>query len=74
MGEDKLNIMAISAHPDDELLFSGTIGMFTDQGHKATMLYMTSGDKGHTTIPPSELAGIREKEVSKACEIVARAQ
>jgi LmbE family N-acetylglucosaminyl deacetylase len=62
--------MGINAHPDDESSYSGTIAKFANEGHDATLVYVTSGDKGHTTIPPNELTRIREKETLNACKIL----
>jgi len=67
---DKLRIMGINAHPDDESCYSGTIAKLVNEGHDATLVYMTSGDKGHTTISPRELTQIREKETLNACKVL----
>jgi LmbE family N-acetylglucosaminyl deacetylase len=68
--DGRLRVMGINAHPDDESMYSGTIARLTSNGHEATLVYMTGGDKGDTRIPPDELIQIREKEAVGACKIL----
>lgn len=68
---DQLRILAVSAHPDDiELRCGGTLARYADMGHHVMMAYATNGDKGHRTIPPVELAQIREKEARAAAAVI----
>ncbi|MFH1985696.1 MAG: PIG-L deacetylase family protein [Pseudomonadota bacterium] len=44
---DKINILAIGAHPDDiEIGCGGTIIKYADQGHSVSLLIMTGGGQG----------------------------
>ena len=67
----KLSILAIGAHPDDmEIRCGGTLAKYANLGHNVTICYVTSGGKGHATIPPEDLVEIREREASNACKIL----
>jgi len=47
---EKMNILAIGAHPDDiEIGCGGTLTKYTDQGHKVFSLVMTDGGEGGET-------------------------
>lgn len=71
---DKLRILAVGAHPDDiEIRCGGTLARYAQDGHHVMMAYATNGEKGHRTIPPAELAQIREAE-SRASAAVIGAQ
>jgi len=64
-------ILAVGAHPDDlELLCAGTLAKYNKQGHTVVMAHMCNGNKGHFTIPPDELADIREEEAKKSAKII----
>ena len=66
-----MKVLVVCAHPDDaEFQVAGTIAKYVKHGHDTTILYITSGDKGHLTIEPQELVKIREKESKKACDIL----
>jgi LmbE family N-acetylglucosaminyl deacetylase len=64
-------ILAISAHPDDETLFSGgTLAMYAQKGHDVYILETTRGEGGEVGEPPltarENLAAFREQEVRQA--------
>jgi LmbE family N-acetylglucosaminyl deacetylase len=66
-----LRVLAIGAHPDDiEIRCGGTLAKYARAGHHVMMGYATNGDKGHTEIPPAELALIREKEARAAAAVI----
>lgn len=68
---DKLRILAVGAHPDDiEINCGGTLALYAQAGHHVMMAYATNGEKGHRTIPPQELAIIREKEARAAAAVI----
>ena len=68
---NKLRVLAVGAHPDDiEINCGGTLARFAGEGHHVMMAYATNGEKGHRTIPPEELAVIREKEARAAAAII----
>ena len=64
------SILAISAHPDDELFAGGTLAMFAEQGHDVTLLETTRGEGGEVGEPPlttqENLGVYREQEARKA--------
>lgn len=68
---EKLRVLAVGAHPDDlEIRCGGTLARFAEAGHHVMMCHATNGNKGHKTIPPDELAQIREKEARAAAGII----
>lgn len=61
---DKINILAIGAHPDDiEIGCGGTLIKYADQGHSVYMLIMTGGGQGGD-------AATRIREQTDASEIM----
>ena len=69
------NILVISAHPDDETLFSGgTLTRYAQQGHAVFILETTRGEGGEVGEPPlttrENLAAFREQEVREAVRIL----
>ena len=67
----QLRVLAVSAHPDDiELRCGGTLARYAEMGHHVMMAYATNGDKGHRSIPPAELAQIREKESRASAAVI----
>ena len=68
---DKLRILAVGAHPDDiEINCGGTLARYAEDGHHVMMAIATNGEKGHVTIPPQELAKIREKEARTSAAVI----
>jgi len=68
-------ILVISAHPDDETLFSGgTLTRYAQQGHAVFILETTRGEGGEVGEPPlttrENLAAFREQEVREAVHIL----
>ncbi len=64
-------ILAVGAHPDDlEILCSGTLACYVQQGAHVTMAIATDGSAGHMIIPPQELAEIRRKEAGEAAALI----
>jgi N-acetylglucosamine malate deacetylase 2 len=64
-------ILAVSAHPDDETLFSGgTLAMYARQNHDVYILETTRGEGGEVGDPPlaerKNLGEVREKEARAA--------
>ena len=69
------SILVVSAHPDDETLFSGgTLAMYAKNGHAVYILETTRGEGGEVGEPPlttrENLAAFREQEVRKAARIL----
>jgi len=66
-----MNILAISAHPDDiELLCAGTLARYAQQGHAIFLAPFTSGNMGDLKVPPSTLARTRKEESEAAAAIL----
>lgn len=64
-------ILAISAHPDDDIIFSGgSLAMYAEQGHSVYILYTTRGQGGEVGDPPlatrENLGAVREQEAREA--------
>jgi len=54
----KLNILAVEAHPDDvELLCSGTLARMAALGHEIAILSLTAGELGSMESPPRLFVG-----------------
>jgi LmbE family N-acetylglucosaminyl deacetylase len=71
MGEKKLRVLTIGAHPDDiEILCAGTLAKYAQAGHQVINCVVTDGSAGHMIIKPPELAKIRQEEARKAAEII----
>ena len=69
--DKKLRVLAVGAHPDDlEIRCGGTLARFAEEGHHVMMCHATNGNKGHISIPPDELAQIREKEARASASII----
>ncbi|NLN27003.1 MAG: PIG-L family deacetylase [Firmicutes bacterium] len=71
MAESKVHIMAVGAHCADVEVASGLlIAKYTMAGHKATIVHLSPGEKGHRTLPPEEYAKQKIEEAHKAAEIL----
>jgi len=70
MGGEKLCVLWVGAHPDDETQVGGTLAKFAMKGHRVVICVISKGEKGHMEIPPDKLAKIRDKEMAKAAEIL----
>jgi N-acetylglucosamine malate deacetylase 2 len=69
-----MNILAVAAHPDDEMDFAGLLSRFADSGHAVTILFTTRGEGGTTGNPPlcerHELGQVREAESRESGAII----
>jgi LmbE family N-acetylglucosaminyl deacetylase len=66
-----LNILAVSAHPDDiEILCAGTLARYAEAGHAVTLAVFTDGSMGDAHVPPATLAPIRHAETEAAAAII----
>lgn len=66
-----MKILAVGAHPDDlEIECYGTLAKYVKKGHKVYVCVVSSGDLGHYTIMPEELAKIRYEEGKAAAQII----
>ena len=68
----KQSIMAIFAHPDDELTVAQLLSYYSRQGHDIRLVIATKGEKGtaaHAKIPAGDsLANVRAREAACACK------
>ena len=68
---EKLQVMAVGAHPDDlELLCGGTLARYADLGHEVVMVHLLTGDKGHYQMTSEQLVKVREKEARAAGAVI----
>jgi LmbE family N-acetylglucosaminyl deacetylase len=66
-----MNVLAIGAHPDDiEILCSGTLALYAQQGHTISIAVFTMGDMGDVLIPPAKLALIRREETEASAAVL----
>ena len=68
-------ILAVSAHPDDGILFAGgTLAMYASQHHEVYLLDTTRGEGGEVGEPPyatkENLGKVREKEERNAAAAI----
>ena len=73
MNANKVDIMVISAHPDDaEFGAAGTVARWTAEGQTVIYVVCTSGDKGTSdrSLTPAKLIAIREAEQRRAAELL----
>jgi N-acetylglucosamine malate deacetylase 1 len=71
MMEKRKHILAISAHAGDQELTAGAaIAKYTIEGHQATFLHLTPGEKGHPRLTPEEYKKQKIEEACKAAEIL----
>jgi len=69
--EEKLNILAVVAHPDDmEILCGGTMAKFSRLGHKVTVCHVCDGGKGSKSHSSEELIKIRHKEALESAKLI----
>lgn len=66
----KLHVIIIGAHPDDPDKVGGTAFKWARLGHDVLMVSLTSGDAGHQSVQPEELAVIRREEARKAGQVI----
>jgi N-acetylglucosamine malate deacetylase 1 len=72
MGENHMNILAISAHPDDmEFCCAGTLLKYKQQGHNVFLALTTSGNQGSSVIKTrEEIGAIREAEALESAKLL----
>lgn len=66
-----MHVLAVGAHPDDvEILCSGTLARFVQEGHRVTIAHASLGDKGHAEIPHDRVATVRREEARAAAATI----
>ena len=68
---DALNVIVFGAHPDDcDISAGGVAALFAQTGHNVKFVSMTTGNKGHHSMKPDELAARRKKEMQDAARVL----
>mgnify|MGYP003881837741 CR=1 FL=1 len=75
MGSDSsmkgIHLVVIGAHAmDAEVMAGGLIAKVTKLGHKATIIHMTRGERGHPFKKPEEFAEQLEQEMVEAARVL----
>ena len=70
---NKLTLMAVFAHPDDEAFGTGgTLAKYAAEGHDVYVVTATRGEAGQIALPdlatPASLPAVREQELRCACK------
>ena len=57
-----MNVMAVFAHPDDEIGAAGTLALHSGKGDRVLLVWMTRGELASQfgDLPPEEVARVRE--------------
>ena len=72
----KLKLMAVLAHPDDESLgFGGTLARYSLEGVETSLVTATRGERGRFFSPdrktePAEVGRVREAELRAAADVL----
>jgi LmbE family N-acetylglucosaminyl deacetylase len=67
--EKKLHVLTLGAHAADQELSAGmVIAKYTRAGHRATILSLTPGEKGHPTLGAAEYASQKVAEAKRCAE------
>ena len=69
MAENReMRILTIGAHAADQELSAGmVVAKYTRAGHKAFMLSLTPGEKGHATLTAEQYAEQKRREAAECC-------
>lgn len=76
MTKDKLKLLAVLAHPDDESLgFGGTLARYSSEGIETCLVTATRGEAGRffslgKSADPSEVGRVREAELRAAAAVL----
>ncbi|MEN6325331.1 MAG: PIG-L family deacetylase [Syntrophomonas sp.] len=66
-----MQVIVFAPHPDDDLIgCGGTMAKHLQQGHKVSIVYMTSGDAGSIKYGKRKMTQIREDEAQKAADLL----
>lgn len=69
--EEKMNILAIGAHPDDvEMNCAGTLAKFAHLGHKVFLATATNGNVGSAVMSKEEIARVRFQEATNSAALI----
>ncbi|MDD2620252.1 MAG: PIG-L family deacetylase [Syntrophomonadaceae bacterium] len=66
-----MQIIVFAPHPDDDLIgCGGTMARHLQQGHKVSVVYMSSGDAGSLKHGKRKMTQIREEEAQNAADLL----
>jgi LmbE family N-acetylglucosaminyl deacetylase len=66
-----MHIACIHAHPDDaEILAGGTLALLAASGNKITIISMTVGDCGSSSLSSKEIPVIRQREAAASAKLI----
>ncbi|PYQ50742.1 MAG: PIG-L family deacetylase [Acidobacteria bacterium] len=66
-----LSVVCVGGHPDDpETGCGGTLAAYAELGHRATVVYLTRGERGIPGRSLAEAAAIRSAEATEACRLL----
>ena len=66
-----VNVVCVGGHPDDpESGCGGTLALLAGQGHKVTIIYLTTGEAGIEGKSHTQAAAIRKQEALNACKVL----
>ena len=81
MTDEQLTLMAVFAHPDDEVWVGASMAMYADQGIRTVLVTATLGEEGMIRDPDLDseevrerLGEIREAELRRSAEIIGISQ
>jgi mycothiol conjugate amidase Mca len=81
MADEPLTLMAVFAHPDDEVWMGATMAKYADQGARTVLVTATLGEEGEIKDPDldpadvkEKLGEIREAELRRSAEILGISQ
>jgi N-acetylglucosamine malate deacetylase 1 len=64
-------VVIVAPHPDDESIgCGGTIAAHVAAGDDVTVVFLSSGEAGHPTLPREEFRPIREREAAAAAAVL----
>ena len=71
MSERKQHIMVVSAHCGDaEVMAGGIVAKYTANGHAASIVHLTPGEKGNRKMAPEKYAEQKREEALAAGEVL----
>jgi LmbE family N-acetylglucosaminyl deacetylase len=68
---NRVNVLVIAPHPDDETLgCGGSLCCHSDQADHVSVVFLTSGELGLKALPQDRACGLREQEARQAARIL----
>lgn len=71
MFETKTDVLVIAAHPDDSMICGGTLGKWTSQGLRCSIVIATDGASGNKRCEPNiDLRSVRTQEERDSAKVL----